>query len=50
MHKLTVFALAALLMAVAACASKPAPQTWDKEGVRQRAGETGGKLEREENR
>lgn len=51
MHKLTAFAVAALLLAMAACASQPPQQKgWDKEGVRQRAGETGGKLNREEGR
>ncbi len=51
MHKLTAFTIAALLLAVAACASKPpAEKAWDKEGVRQRAGEAGQKLEKEEAR
>ncbi|MBI5638210.1 MAG: hypothetical protein HZA03_09600 [Nitrospinae bacterium] len=50
MRKLTVFAVAALLLA-AACAKQPPPEkAWDKEGVRQRAGETGKKLEKEEQR
>ncbi len=51
MLKLTAFTVAALFLAAAACASQPPPQkTWDKEGVRQRAGETGKKLETEERR
>lgn len=50
MHKLTAFAVAALLLAMTACASQPQQKGWDKEGVRQRAGETGGKLNREEGR
>lgn len=50
MRKLTALSVAAMLMA-AACASPPPPEKpWDKEGVRQRAGETGKKLEREEKR
>ncbi len=51
MHKLTALAVAVMLLAVAACATKPPPaQPWDNEGVRQRSGETGGKLEKEEKR
>lgn len=51
MHKLTAFAVTALLLALTACASRPpAEKPWDKEGVRQRAGQTGDKLGKEEQR
>ncbi len=48
MYKLTSLVVAALLLAIAACASQPQQKAWDKEGVRQRAGETGKKLDTQE--
>lgn len=51
MHKLTTLAVAVLLVAVTACASHPpAEKPLDKEGIRQRAGQTGDKLGKEEHR
>ncbi len=46
MRKLIFLAVAAVLF-TAACASEQKPKTWDKEGVRHRAGETGQKLDNE---